>query len=72
MAEVTKEDITRIHDKLDPMATDLAVIKFQMKEHLELHKDTLKTWKHMAINGVIKVTVALIVGVVCYCWGMRK
>ena len=79
MSEVTKEDINRIYDTLEPMGKDLAVIKSQMGEHLgrlekhlDSHEDTLKTWKHMAIGGVVKVAVVSIIGFVCYCWGLRK
>jgi hypothetical protein len=68
MAEVTKEDINRIYDKLEPMATDLAVIKSQMEEHLKSHK----TWEDTLVGGAVKIVICAVIGLFSYLWGTRQ
>jgi len=67
MAEVTKEDINRIYDILNPMARDVAVIKSQMNEHLKSHK----TWEDTLIGGLVKVVIVAVIGLFGYLWGTK-
>ncbi|HDY66663.1 MAG TPA: hypothetical protein ENH85_02605 [Candidatus Scalindua sp.] len=67
MTGVTKEDINRIYDKLEPIAKDVAVIKMQMEDHLTSHK----TWRDTFIGGIIKISILFIVGFFSYIWGKK-
>ena len=81
MAEVTKEDLNRLYDKLEPMAEDLAVVKDRMErlpvlparpcEQLSGHLDEHKAWKRPIIRAVVDVVKMAIVGAVCFVIGKR-
>lgn len=81
MADVTKADLNRIYDKLEPMAEDLAVVKDRMErlpelpprpcEQLNTHLDEHKAWKRPIIRAVIDVVKITIVGTVCFLIGKK-
>jgi len=85
MAEVTKEDINRIYDKLDPMGESIVRIETQLKlmvipaqpcakltEHLADCKDTKKTFKTAMIRAVVDVGKVCIGGVIVYFFSNKK
>ena len=67
MAEVTKEDINRIYDKMQPIAEGLVRIEERLKnmpqpaprpcstltEHLEAHKENKSRWQTPLVSNVI-------------------
>ena len=58
MAEVTKEDIRRIHDKLEPIAENVTIIKTKLEIHLKAHEK----WGGPAIRLVFDFVK---MGIVC-------
>lgn len=51
----TKADIERLHDKLEPMAIDIAVIKTRLFDHLDDAKDTKKSLRKSIISALVGV-----------------
>ncbi len=51
----TKADIERLHDKLEPMAIDIAVIKTKLFDHLDDAKDTKKNLRKSVIGALVGV-----------------
>ncbi len=81
MAEnATKDDINRIHDRLDPIAENLAEIRATLKlmpktpkqpctyldSHLTEHKATTNTWKTFFIRATVDVVKMALVAIATY------
>ena len=49
----TKADIERLYDKLEPMATDIAVIKTKLFDHLDDARDTKRNLRRSVISALV-------------------
>ena len=76
MTQATKDDITRVYDKLEPMAKSIAQIETKLEmmgipkqpcifleNHLDDHNDIQKTWKSSFIRTVVDLAKMAIVAV---------
>ncbi len=57
----TKADIERLHDKLEPMAIDIAVIKSRLEDHLDDAKEVKKTWRTPIIKALVNAAQMAII-----------
>lgn len=79
MAEVTKADLNRIYDKLEPMAEDLAVVKDRMErlpaarpcQQLNNHLNEHRAWKRPIIRAAVDMVKMAVVGAICFVIGKR-
>ena len=58
MSEVTKDDINRLYDKLEPIGADVIIIKTKLTDHLKAHE----RWGKPMIRFVLDFVK---MGVVC-------
>ena len=79
MAEVTKEDINRIYDKLEPITKGMVAVEIKlqslgekMDDHIKEHRESGRTWKRVLIGGAVRIACTAMVGVFCYLWGIKK
>ena len=72
MTQATKADIERLHDKLDPIGKDVAVIKSQLAEHLKPHQTTRSTWQRSVISGLVHMIEIAVIAGIAYLWGTKK
>lgn len=62
MAEVTKEDMNRIYDKLEPIAEDVTTIKIRLNDHLKAHE----RWSGPVLRAVFDVVKMGVVATVAF------
>jgi hypothetical protein len=75
----TKGDVVRIHEKLDKLSTDIAVMQASMHtrpcpELVQLKADLREKasdWRKAAIGGLVKVAVTAIIGFVGWLIGAK-
>ena len=85
MNEVTKEDINRIYDKLEPMASDISSIKADLryrpvyerpceglKEHLQSHKAKETVWNSTWVQACVDIVKIAIVSLVTFFFVTKK
>ena len=85
MADVTKEDMNRIYDKLDPMERSIVRIETQLSlmtipsqpcdklaEHLRECNDTKKTFKTAFIRSIVDVGKVCVGGLIVYFFSNKK
>ena len=70
--QATKADIERLHDKLDPIGKDVAVIKSQLAEHLKTHQTTRATWQRSVFSGIVHMIEVAVIAGVAYLWGTKN
>jgi len=85
MTDVTKVDIDRIYDKLEPMGKSIVRIEtqlkfmvipsqpcFELEKHLADCKDTKRTFKTAIIRAVVDIGKVCIGGLIVYFFANKK
>jgi len=69
--EITKDDINRIYDKLEPLAEGVVRIETKLDIHLESHKDVVNFWGKPLIRNALDLVRLAVVAIVAYLFARK-